>query len=81
MPSNKIQPCLVKINLGDKDRRKRWDNIEQIDMPNERLNQQRRILLYHKRSLVCQEVIIRGNQGERELSSMEGPEPTVDYIP
>ncbi|UCF03143.1 MAG: hypothetical protein JSV14_05725 [Deltaproteobacteria bacterium] len=49
MPRNRIQPCLVNINLGDEDRREIWNNVEQIDMPNERLNQQRRVLLYHKR--------------------------------
>jgi hypothetical protein len=41
MPRNRIQSCLANINLGDEDRRNRWANVEQTDMPNERLNQQR----------------------------------------
>jgi len=50
MPRERIQPCLVSSYLGDEDRQARLDYVEQIDMSNERINQQRRILLYHKRS-------------------------------
>ena len=31
-----------------------WANLEHADVPNEKLNQQRRMLLYHKLGLLCQ---------------------------
>ena len=30
MPRNRIQPCLVSINLGDEDRRQRWDTLSRL---------------------------------------------------
>jgi len=54
MSHNRIQLYLVNINLGDEVRPNRGDDVEQTDVLSERLNQQRRVVVYHKRSGVCQ---------------------------